>query len=200
MKAWISENKPLKVAFMGSRPSPMSAVITLVFISLLATTVIAGLFVRSNRQLVSQRNLEDAVNGGMDSITIELTQGISQLRAIQGLFNASEIVTREEFDIFVSRFLAKPHEVPALEWIARVPASQKEQYINRVRHEGFEGFTIHPETQFQDLFPATYLAPFAGNVKALSFDLYSEEVRRAALIKAWETGVLTITEPITLVQ
>ena len=45
-----------------------------------------------------------------------------------------------------------------------------------------------------------YHRVFEGDTAALGFDLYSEDVRRAALIQAWESGKLTITEPITLVQ
>ena len=200
MKATTDELKLPNGASAGNLLSPMVVAIAGVFILLVAATLIAALLVRSNNESTSQRNLEIAVDAAMESINVELTKGISQLKAIQGFFNASEFVTREEFDIFVARFLEEPHGIQALEWIPRVPASQKAQFINSVRQEGFEGFTIHPETQFQEFFPVRYLAPFAGNTAALGFDLYSEEVRRAALVKAGETGELAITDPITLVQ
>ena len=200
MKAWISESNLRKGESTTSRPSPITAAIAVVIFFLIAASVIAALMVRSNSESTSQRNLDDAAEVAIDSINIELTEGISQLNGIQGLFNASNFVTREEFDKFVAGFLAEPHGIQALEWIPRIPASQKEQYINSVRQEGFEGFTIRPETQSQDFFPVTYVAPFSGNTAALGFDLYSEEVRRAALMKAWETGELAITDPIILVQ
>ena len=200
MKALTSESKLLKESSTGSMLSPLPLLFAMLIVSLVAATVITALFVRSNGETESQRNLEDDVDVVVDSITIELAEGISQLRGIQGLFNASEYVSREEFDIFVARFLDEPHGIQALEWIARVTASQKEQYINSVRREGLQDFTIHPERQSQNYFPVTYLAPFSGNAAALGFDLLSEDVRRAALMKAWETGELTITEPITLVQ
>ena len=154
--------------------------IAVIFIFLVAATVIAALAVRSNNEAVSQGSLGEAVDVGIESINVELTEGISQLHGIQGLFNASNLVTREEFNIFVGRFLKEPHGVQALEWIARVRASQKDQYINGIRQEGFESFTIHPASEAQDVFPVTYLAPFAGNTAALGFDLSSEEIRRAA--------------------
>jgi CHASE1-domain containing sensor protein len=200
MKVLTGEFKRPKGGSAGIPGSTMPVVIVAIFISLVAATVIATLLVRSTNEAVSQHNLADAVDTAIDSINTELTEGISQLHGIQGLFNASNSVTREEFSIFVERFLKEPHGVQALEWIARVPASQKERYINGVRQEGFEGFIIHPATEAQDFFPVTYLAPFSGNTAALGFDLNSEEIRRAALIKAWETGELAITDPITLVQ
>ena len=196
----ISELKRLKGPFAAGRPSMMPAVIALVFISLVAATVIAALAVRSNNEATSQRNLADAVDVAIASSVEDLRQGISQLQGIQGLFNASETVTREEFGVFVGRFLAETEGIQALEWIPRVRASQKERFIDNVRKEGFEDFNIHPATEAQDLFPVTYLEPRAGNTAAFGFDLYSEDVRRAALIQAWESGKLAITEPITLVQ
>jgi len=86
-----------------------------------------------------------------------------------------------------------------LEWIPRIRASQKDQYIESVREEGFDGFDIHPSSESQDYFPVTYLVPFQGNTAALGFDLSSEATRGAALLTAWESGETTVTEPITLV-
>ena len=164
----------------------MAALIALVFLALVAVTVIAALFIRSSSQSASQRNLETAVEVAMDSIITNLDHGVTELNGIQGLFNASEHVTREEFGLFVGGFLKESHGVQALEWIPRITASQKAQYINGVRQEGFKDFIIHPATEAQDVFPVTYLEPFEGNTAALGFDLYSEEIRRAALIKAWK--------------
>ena len=86
-----------------------------------------------------------------------------------------------------------------MEWIPRIRASQKDQYIESVREEGFDGFDIHPSSESQDYFPVTYLVPFQGNTAALGFDLSSEATRGAALLTAWESGETTVTEPITLV-
>ena len=191
---------PFKGASQGNLPSPILAVIAVVFIFLIAATVIASLIVRSNIETVSQRNLDDAVEVAMEGINTDLTQGIDQIKAIQGLFNASDVVRRDEFEVFVRRFLEESKGIQPLEWIPRVTAAQKEQFVDSIRKEGFEEFKIHPDTGSQDVFPVTYLAPFQGNAAALGFDLSSEEVRRAALMKAWETGEMAITEPITLVQ
>ena len=111
MKAWTKESKMLEQLFVRSLLSPLPVLIAIVIFSLIAASVIAALMVRSNRDSVSQRNLEDAVEVAIDSINIELTEGISQLNAIQGLFNASNFVTREEFDIFVARFLEEQHGI-----------------------------------------------------------------------------------------
>ena len=178
----------------------MAVGVAFIFIALVTTTVVAALFIRSNNESASQRKLEDAVEVAMDSVKISLDRGISQLKAIQGFFNASEFVTREEFRVFVTRFLEETEGIQALEWIPRVAASEREKFIDDLRKEGFEDFVIRPATESPDLFPVTYIEPFESNRAALGFDLYSEDVRRAALIQAWNSGELAIADPITLVQ
>ena len=116
MKSWISKLKLQKPLLTGPWLSPMPVSIALVFISLVAATVIAALVVRANQETQSQRNLADAADVAMDSISINLDQGIAQLKAIQALFNASNFVTREEFGIFVERFLEEARGIQALEW------------------------------------------------------------------------------------
>ena len=175
-------------------------IITVVFLALVTVTVVAALFVRSAAHDNSQRQLEDVVEIAIDSIRSDLQRSISQLRAVQGLFNASQFVSREEFAIFVGPFLEEAGGIQALEWIPRVKASEKTQFIASIREEGLDGFDIHPASESQNYFPVTYLVPFDGNIAALGFDLASEETRAAALLTAWESGVTAVTEPITLVQ
>ncbi|MCI0845057.1 MAG: CHASE domain-containing protein, partial [Chloroflexi bacterium] len=180
--------------------SPYLVVITAVFVALVIFTVVAALFIRSDANENSQRHLEDVVETAIVSIRSDLQQSVSELRAIQGFFNASEFVSRAEFSIFVEPFLEEAGGIQALEWIPRVRASEKDQFIDRMRKEGFAGFEIHPPSESEDYFPVTYLVPFTGNTSALGFDLSSEEIRGAALFAAWESGETTVTEPITLVQ
>ena len=191
---------PLQSESTGQWFSLYLAIITVVFVALVTAAVVAALVVRSQVNDNSQRQLEDVVEVAIDSIRSDLQQSISELRAIQGFFNASQFVSREEFSIFVEPFLEESGGIQALEWIPRIRASQKDQFIDSVREEGFDGFDIHPASESQDYFPVTYLVPFQGNTAALGFDLSSEETRAAALLTAWESGEIAVTEPITLVQ
>lgn len=194
------EFNPLQRESTGRWYSSYLVVITLIFLALVAAAVVASLVVRSQVNDNSQRQLEDVVEVAIDSIRSDLQQSILELRAIQGFFNASQFVSREEFSIFVEPFLEKSGGIQALEWIPRIRASQKDQFIDSVREQGFDEFDIHPASESQDYFPITYLVPFQGNTAALGFDLSSEETRAAALLTAWESGEIAVTEPITLVQ
>lgn len=48
--------------------------------------------------------------------------------------------------------------------------------------------------------PVAYIAPFAGNVAALGFDIASEPIRRDAIERARHSGEATATAPVQLVQ
>ncbi|MCH8987400.1 MAG: CHASE domain-containing protein [Chloroflexi bacterium] len=191
---------PLQSESTGRWFSSYLAIITVVFVALVTAAVVAALVVRSQVNDDSQRQLEDVVEVAIDSINADLQQSISELRAIQGFFNASQFVSREEFSIFIEPFLEESGGIQALEWVPRIRASQKDQFIASVREQGFEEFDIHPASESQDYFPVTYLVPFQGNTAALGFDLSSEETRAAALLTAWESGEISASEPITLVQ
>lgn len=180
--------------------SPYLVIITAVFVALVIFAVVAALFVRSDANENSQRELEEVVDIAIDSIRLDLQRSVSEMKAIQRFFNASEFVSRAEFSIFVEPFLEESGGIQALEWIPRVRASEKDEFVDRMRKEGFAGFDIRPASESQDYFPVTYLVPFTGNTAALGFDLSSEEIRGAALFAAWESGETTVTEPITLVQ
>ena len=64
-------------------------------------------------------------------------------------------------------------------------------------------FEVYPPEEVEDkdfLYIVTYITPLEGNKAAVGFDLGSNPGRMAAIAKTIETGELTITSPITLVQ
>lgn len=173
-------------------------VIAVVVVALATLAVVAALFVRTDASDRSRHQFEDAANVAIDGIELSLQQSISQLNAIQGLFDSSEVVSRQEFSIFVERFLDEPGGISTLNWVTRVRASQKAQFIEAVRREGFAEFDIYPESESQDYFPVTYRVPFPSEPADIGFDLFSGETSAAALLTAWESGEIAATEAITL--
>ena len=171
-----------------------------IFFLLIGATIVASVAVRSHFITESRETFEDTVDRAMDALAEDVQENLSELRAIQSLFNASEKVTREEFDTFVSSFLELEKGTQALEWIARVKEDQRQEFIRDIRQEGFPDFSIHPESNRTEYFPVTYVLPLEPNLRALGFDLASEPNRRSALERARDTGELVATAPITLVQ
>lgn len=136
----------------------------------------------------------------LDAVPEGIDENLAVLRGIQALFNASEDVTRKEFDTFVSLFLEEEDGTQALEWIPRVKQEEREAFVRNIRRQGFDTFSIHPDSGSAEFIPVTYVLPLEPNLAALGFDLASNPSRLAALERSSESGKLVATESIVLVQ
>ncbi len=131
------------------------------------------------------------------------------LYSIEGLFRSSQEVERDEFAKFVARPLAHHPGIQALEWIPRVPGTQRAVYEARARQAGYPDFQIKevdprgqlmPALPRAEYFPVYYLEPFKGNEKVLGFDLASNPTRRTAMNRARDSGQPIASSRIRLVQ
>jgi len=131
------------------------------------------------------------------------------LYSIDGLFRSSQEVERDEFAKFVARPLAHHSGIQALEWVPRVPGTERAVYEARARQDGYADFQIKevdsrgqlmPALPRAEYFPVYYLEPFKGNEKALGFDLASNPARRSAMNRARDTGQPIASSRIRLVQ
>jgi len=130
------------------------------------------------------------------------------LRSVRGLFNASDYVSRSEFQAFINTLEVDSH-VQALEWIPRVPLADRADYEEQARQDGLVGFQFTERTSQgaiataevrANYYPVYYVEPMVGNEKAVGFDLGSNATRLAALIEARRTGSVVASARITLVQ
>ncbi len=96
-----------------------------------------------------------------------------------------------------------------MQWIPRVPKSEREAYENAARKDGYVNFRFTERSSQGDIvtaaqraeyFPVFYVEPYQGNEAALGFDLASNPVRLAALERARDTGKMVSSGKIRLVQ
>jgi PAS domain S-box-containing protein len=139
----------------------------------------------------------------------ELDLSVEVLLGVKGLFDASELVSREEFQLFTAPKLASYPTIQALEWIPKVTAEQRTAYEAAARADGFASFSImerHGQIQMlpagarAEYFPVFYMEPYKGNETALGFDLASNTERLMTLTQSRDTGSPLGTSRITLVQ
>jgi signal transduction histidine kinase len=118
-------------------------------------------------------------------------------------------VSRQAFAAFVGRSLQTHSGVQALEWAPLVMQAERATFEQRVRQEGFVGFQIRELDGEGKLaqagdrpfyVPVTYVEPLAGNESALGYDLSSNLVRARAIALARDTGRISTTGRIRLVQ
>jgi len=126
-------------------------------------------------------------------------------------FQASSraILRRRAFTDFVAPSLAKHHYIQALEWIPRVAKESRPGYERRARSDGLTGFCFKEvlgtgppveAAQRAEYFPVFFVEPFAGNERALGYDLACSPARLAALQHARDSGQIAVTAGVTLVQ
>ncbi|MCM8538352.1 MAG: CHASE domain-containing protein [Lentisphaeraceae bacterium] len=118
-------------------------------------------------------------------------------------FDSSSFVSREEWHTYVSK-LDLSHHWPGIQCMGYSIPVQKEdlgKYISEVQKEGFPDFAVRPEGE-RDLYSSiTYIEPFDWrNRRAFGYDMWSNEMRRAAMRRAMETGEAAASGIITLVQ
>jgi signal transduction histidine kinase/CHASE1-domain containing sensor protein len=129
--------------------------------------------------------------------------------ASASFYTSAPEVSRQAFHTFVQRSLARHPGLQALLLDLRVPDAPREAYEQAVRREGFPDFQITEQSAQGELVRAarrpeyvvvTYIEPYAGNERALGFDVVSAPDRLEALQRARDTGQPAATGQLTLVQ
>ena len=132
-----------------------------------------------------------------------------ELVSIEAFYGASEEVTRAEFSEFAGWLLGRHAGVRSLEWIPRVRARERGRHEELARADGFSDFRITertpvgvlvPALERPDYFPVFFVEPYEGNEESLGFDVASTPSRAEALARARDTGELTATARIRLVD
>lgn len=160
---------------------------------------------------VAQQQVEDRAQEQFRSRALEISDAIRDravkyeqvLRGGVGLFHGSENVSREEWRRYV-KALELEDLLPGIQGLGFARAIKPEDleaHIQSVRAEGFSDYAIRPEGD-RDLYSAiVYLEPFSWrNKRAFGFDMWSDPVRREAMLRAWLTGEPATTGLVTLVQ
>jgi len=128
---------------------------------------------------------------------------------IERFFKASGVITRNDFQTFVKRFLQKKPGIQALEWVPRIPASQRQEYEKRASEDlgtAFHFRELQADGQLvkasnrPEYFPVYFAEPILGNERLLGFDLSSNSNRRKTMTKAAETDTAQATSRIKMVQ
>ncbi len=143
-----------------------------------------------------------------DEVTNRVTQVGGTVRALQGLFRASDDVTRREFHEYTSAMGLGNGEigVQAAQYAPWVAHAQRAGFEARVRRDsslepaGYPDFAIKPAGERPFYAPTEYNEPMSGNESAFGFDSAFGPVRATALETARDTGQPIASAPFRLVQ
>ncbi|MFC3050728.1 CHASE domain-containing protein [Kordiimonas pumila] len=138
-----------------------------------------------------------------DAISIRMNLYEQVLWGGVGLFNASNVASREEWRTYVDTLKLSQHwpGIQGLGYSVFISPANKTAHISEIRAEGFLDYTIKPEGERAAYSAIVFLEPFDWrNQRAFGYDMWSNEVRREAMIKSRDTGRAAISGLITLVQ
>ncbi|GAA4427872.1 CHASE domain-containing protein [Bremerella cremea] len=173
-------------------------------------TLLLGFFVTSVLVLDSQSNIyqinqsrfQHLTEISVDEIGRRINRIVYGLRGARGLYLASELVTRKEFETFVeSRDIEA--EFPGaigIGLIQRVMRSDLDKFIAAERKDEAPDFDVLSPSSAPDLYVIKHIYPLDRNRAAWGFDIGSEPTRRTAAEKAMMTGKPQITGRIELLQ
>jgi len=172
-------------------------------------SALAAWFVYQSNEKQQATLLANTVRVYTQAISHALNENLNRLRALQSFFVTSRTVSRDQFNSFTQGLMEGSSGIQALEWIPRVAQQKRPAFENTARFYGFTGFSflerdsagaLSPAGVRDEYYPVYFVEPFPENQKAFGFDLASNPIRKAALIRARDTGHAVITRRITLVQ
>jgi signal transduction histidine kinase len=140
----------------------------------------------------------------------EINLMISNLTALTSFYDASNYVSYDEFNVFTKNLIKTNSSIKALEWVPKITSDLQRSYLKREMEKyGYLNFNITRKNKKGNLvkqnaqkvyFPVVYIAPFEENKKAHGYDLYSNNLRKKALMKSEKLKTKIATEKIHLVQ
>lgn len=128
---------------------------------------------------------------------------VSLLRGAGGLFAASDLVSREDFKVYVAQqdMVRNYPGAQGIGYSMRIPAAARRQVEELMRRQGRGSFHIWPDSPREEYHSIIYLEPEdRRNLVAVGFDMHTEGVRRVAMDEAWRSGEPALSGTVTLVQ
>lgn len=168
----------------------------------LVATVLVTLSLRQASRAEDEARFENSVERASRTIEERMEHYTSLLRAGSAFVGLREELTGGDFRLFVEH-LYTPRIYPGIQGIGFaewVPAAERERFLSRVREEN-PSYEISPPGARTEYFPIVYLEPQdRRNQAAIGYDMFSEPVRREAMIEARDEGAAAASGRVTLVQ
>jgi signal transduction histidine kinase/CheY-like chemotaxis protein/integral membrane sensor domain MASE1 len=142
------------------------------------------------------------------SLREELGNATDSLIAVRTLFDVHGSVSASTYDAMIAPWVNRRPGVAALEWAPLIERRERTLIEQTAALRGVDDFLIHdavrgtrtPAAEKDHYFPVLFVFPRSGNEQRVGFDLTSEELRNRALTTALQTGNITLTPPVSIVQ
>ena len=171
-------------------------------ISLIVTTVIWYEILELDRQ-----SDELEFKAETEKLTIKIQDSLQTheqvLMGFVGLFSASIEVNSVEFSKFfnIQKIPERFFDIQGVGYIEHVSGEVEKMELEKKMNQYGLDFKIYPEGIRDNYYPVIFLEPQDfRNIRALGYDIYSEDIRKESVDLAVKTGQNTLTKKIILVQ
>jgi serine phosphatase RsbU (regulator of sigma subunit)/CHASE1-domain containing sensor protein/anti-sigma regulatory factor (Ser/Thr protein kinase) len=159
----------------------------------LLLTVIAWYYVRQVVEVQNHARFEESTLATQEALERRTKAYLDAMFGARGLFNASESVTREEWDNYVAGIdpAGRFEGLQALGYAQRVDPEQREYFMRRSQDEGLPA--MRPDLNLGGersvYFPLTRTGPLGkANQSMLNYDIYTEDVHKQTMDLARDSG------------
>ena len=177
---------------------------------LLFAALFVAIFARATTWESDQTLLEFRLHSQqlVDGIKSRLEEQEVVLEQLERSFSEQIPNSADAFAALVQNALRRFPTIQAVEWAPRINAAER-PYFERVQRSLAPDFAIterdgsgavRPAAIRTQYFPVTFIVPLSGNEPAMGLDLASDAARNAAVIRALESGTVSATAPLRLVQ
>jgi PAS domain S-box-containing protein len=171
----------------------------------------AGLILTACATYLANNDVESVIQREFTSEAKEATAKIEtrlqiQQQVLQGaaaLIAGMPQLDRSEWKGYAQRMQADTHlhGVQGLGFSLWLPENKLSGHIVQLRKQGFQDYTVFPAGKRLGYAPTIFIEPFKElNLRAFGYDMYSEVTRRAAMDRARDNGVATLSDKVTLLQ
>lgn len=175
----------------------------IVFFAFVGVTIMSWTAARKSVRDEQYAILRQQNNDVVDSITQRMSAYEDILRGGVALFQASEQVTREEWQHYFESFAIEERYpgIHGVGYTVMLEPEDKAAHEAEIRSQGYPDYRIRPDTARDKYSSIVYIEPLSrSNQEAIGFDMYSEPTRRAAMDKARQTGAPALSGVVRLVQ
>ena len=155
-----------------------------------------------HEQQTQERRLRDNFDFGLRHAAARVEQRMASyeqmLRGTRGLFEASDLITREDFSAYVGALLAGADfaGLRSLGYAPLLSGERIEAHVAAQRANGAPGYTVFPPGPREQMAPLTYVAPAMNPEQtALGNDALADPQHQTAMLRARDSGSAVITDP-----
>ena len=181
------------------------AVPVAIFAAIALITVVSVIAIEAGEHQRERAVMREVAQSVASALDRRGNTSAAYLRAGAALFSANNEVSLALFTRFSSelRLDADYRGSEGIGWAEAISAAEVDSFERRIARERTEAFEVRREPGAREelLAPVTFLKPQTERSRrALGFDLYSEEIRRAAMDEALRMVRPTATGKLVLIQ